>query len=121
VGLGDVGRTEDVPHITHLERLAKIDRILVAVFWESAEMRRIPAARTASQCGGCNNMALPAIIAIDKLDKGGLNVASRITRSPRSARMQLFLKIEQGLLAYVDEALTRPVDVDDDRQHQRDR
>jgi hypothetical protein len=33
--------------------------------------------------------------------------------------MQLFLKIEQGLLAYVDEALTRPVDVDDDRQHQR--
>jgi hypothetical protein len=30
---GDVGRTEDVPHITHLERLAKIDRILAAVFW----------------------------------------------------------------------------------------
>jgi len=70
VGLGDVGRTGDVPHIPHLERLAKIDRILVAVFWESVEMHRIPAAGTASQCGRCNNMALPAIIAIDKLDKG---------------------------------------------------
>jgi hypothetical protein len=36
-------------------------------------------------------------------------------------RTQLLLKIEQGLLAHTDEALARPVEIDDDRQHQRDR
>ena len=38
-----------------------------------------------------------------------------------SPRTQLLLEIEQGLLAHADEAFTRPVDIDDDRQYQRDR
>ena len=48
---------------------------------------------------------------------------SKLQRSHRlpSTRVQLLLEIEQGLLAHADETLTRPVEIDDDRQHQRDR
>jgi hypothetical protein len=38
-----------------------------------------------------------------------------------STRMQVLLEIEQGLLAHADEAFTRPLDIDDDGQHKRNR
>lgn len=42
-------------------------------------------------------------------------------RAPRSlTRTQLLLKIEQGLLAHADKALSRPLEIDDNPKHHRD-
>jgi hypothetical protein len=41
-------------------------------------------------------------------------------RKEESTRMQLLLEIEHGLLAHTDKALLWPVEIDDDRHHQRD-
>ena len=39
---------------------------------------------------------------------------------PASTRTQLLLKIEQGLLAHADKALSRPLEIDDNPKHHLD-